>query len=150
MINAFKVVRFQTSFLPLSSSFPSSSASSINSSCRRTISYSSARFQQANTDSIDPDNSSSSNMEQQQQPHKVPQVDDPNEKITGDVMSHSFGEGYSTRSDEEGFGGIYGDNQAFPDKDVVHENHPSHAAYDKTQGSEVSEKEKARNQANVQ
>ncbi|KAI3895600.1 hypothetical protein MKW98_025391 [Papaver atlanticum] len=149
MINAFKVVRFQTSLIPLSSSFPSSSASSINSSCRRTISYSSSRFQQANTESIDPDNSSS-NMEQQQLPHKVPQVDNPNEKITGDVMSHSFGEGYSTRSDEEGFGGIYGDNQAFPDKDVVHENHPSHAAYDKTQGSEVSEKEKARNQANVQ
>lgn len=27
-------------------------------------------------------------------------------------MSHSFGEGYSTRSDEEGFGGIYGGNQS--------------------------------------
>ncbi|MCL7042183.1 hypothetical protein MKW94_014236 [Papaver nudicaule] len=149
MINAFKVVRFQTSFLPLSSSFPSSS---INSSCRRTISCSSVRFEQANTESIQPDNSSSSNMEQQQQPHKVAQVDDkPNEKITGDVMSHSFGEGYSTRSDEEGFGGIYSGNQAFPDKeDVVHENHPNHPAYDKTQGSEVSEVEKGRNQETLQ
>ncbi|KAI3987023.1 hypothetical protein MKX01_039958 [Papaver californicum] len=147
MITAFKVLRFQTSFLPLSSSYPSA----INSSCRRTISYSSVRFQQANTESIGRDNSSSSsNMEQQQQPHKVPQDYNPNEKITGDVMSHSFGEGYSTRSDEEGFGGIYGDNQAFPDKDVIHENHPSHAGYDKTQGSEVSEKEKARNQVTVQ
>ncbi|THU63598.1 hypothetical protein C4D60_Mb01t17500 [Musa balbisiana] len=28
----------------------------------------------------------------------------------GDAMRHSFGEGYSTRSDWEGFGGIYGRN----------------------------------------
>ncbi|OMO56898.1 hypothetical protein CCACVL1_26187 [Corchorus capsularis] len=69
---------------------------------------------------------------------------DPNQK-TGDVMSHSFGEGYATRADEEGFGGIYGDS----DQDKIqldkkiHENHP---AYDKTQGSEVKEKEKARHQ----
>ncbi|XP_045826910.1 uncharacterized protein LOC123918803 isoform X5 [Trifolium pratense] len=47
----------------------------------------------------------------------------------GDVMSHSFGEGYATRSDEEGFGGVYD--------------------YDKTQGSEVKEKEKARHQSNA-
>ena len=43
-------------------------------------------------------------------------------------MSHSFGEGYATRSDEEGFGGIYGGNQSFPkadtDKDAIDENHP--------------------------
>lgn len=32
----------------------------------------------------------------------------------GDVMSNSFGEGYSTRSDEEGFGGIYSGNQSLP------------------------------------
>lgn len=42
-------------------------------------------------------------------------------------MSHSFGEGYATRSDEEGFGGIYGGNQSLShddeDKDV-HGNHP--------------------------
>ncbi|KAF7828846.1 late embryogenesis abundant protein [Senna tora] len=79
---------------------------------------------------------------------KPPQ--NPNEK-TGDVMSHSFGEGYATRSDEEGFGGVYGDNDSSAaskiqtDK-VIHENHP---AYDKTQGSEVKEKEKARHQTNV-
>lgn len=45
-----------------------------------------------------------------------------------DVMSHSFGEGYATRSDEEGFGGIYGGNQFFPNKDDkdkdINENHP--------------------------
>ncbi|CAM0875077.1 unnamed protein product [Alopecurus aequalis] len=60
----------------------------------------------------------------------------------GDVMSHSFGEGYSTRSDEEGFGGVYGQNDPVsnPRTDV----HPNHPEYDKSQGSEVKEKEKAR------
>ncbi|POO02540.1 late embryogenesis abundant protein [Trema orientale] len=74
--------------------------------------------------------------------------ENPNEK-TGDVMSHSFGEGYATRSDEEGFGGIYGGNQSIPkapDDPVIHENHPD---YDKTQGSEVKEKEKARHQTSA-
>jgi hypothetical protein len=28
-----------------------------------------------------------------------------------DAMTDSFGEGYSTRSDEEGFGGVYGQNE---------------------------------------
>lgn len=60
-------------------------------------------------------------------------------------MAHSFGEGYSTRSDEEGFGGIYGRNQAseIKHKDEIHEDHPM---YDKTQGCEVKEKEKGRHQ----
>ena len=41
-------------------------------------------------------------------------------------MSHSFGEGYATRSDEEGFGGTYGGNQTFQkdNNDKVHENPP--------------------------
>ncbi|KAI9089085.1 hypothetical protein K1719_029364 [Acacia pycnantha] len=73
----------------------------------------------------------------------------PNEKH-GDVMSHSFGEGYATRSDEEGFGGIYGGNDESDSKietaKIIHENHPE---YDKTQGSEVKEKEKARHQTNA-
>ncbi|XP_059456071.1 uncharacterized protein LOC132186230 [Corylus avellana] len=80
--------------------------------------------------------------------HKTDKAHNPNEK-TGDVMSHSFGEGYSTRSDEEGFGGIYGGNQSIPKPEQdghVHENHP---AYDKSQGSEVKEKEKARHQTNA-
>ena len=34
-----------------------------------------------------------------------------------DTMSHSFGEGYATRSDEEGFGGVYGGNQSKPEMD---------------------------------
>ncbi|KAF2563446.1 hypothetical protein F2Q70_00019037 [Brassica cretica] len=63
-------------------------------------------------------------------------------------MSHSFGEGYATRSDEEGFGGTYGGNQTFQkdNNDKVHENHPD---YDKTQGSEAKEMQKARNQTDV-
>uniref|UniRef100_A0A1J3EU36 Late embryogenesis abundant protein n=1 Tax=Noccaea caerulescens TaxID=107243 RepID=A0A1J3EU36_NOCCA len=68
--------------------------------------------------------------------------ENPNDK-TGDLMSDSFGEGYSTRSDEEGFGGTYGGNQTFQKDKEVHENHPD---FDKTQGSEAKEKERARNQ----
>ncbi|XP_010444731.1 PREDICTED: uncharacterized protein LOC104727353 [Camelina sativa] len=76
----------------------------------------------------------------QQKMDKKPET--PNEK-TGDVMSHSFGEGYATRSDEEGVGGTYGGKQTLQKDNEVHENHPD---YDKTQGSEAKEKEKARNQ----
>ncbi|KAL0692121.1 hypothetical protein Bca4012_059301 [Brassica carinata] len=59
----------------------------------------------------------------QQKMDKKPE--NPSEK-TGDVMSHSFGEGYATRSDEEGFGGTYGGNQTFQkdNNNEVHENHP--------------------------
>ncbi|KAL6637745.1 hypothetical protein ACP70R_025317 [Stipagrostis hirtigluma subsp. patula] len=64
-------------------------------------------------------------------------------KTTGDVMTHSFGEGYSTRSDEEGFGGVYGGND--PVEHPGTEIHPNHPEYDTSQGSEVKEKEKARN-----
>ncbi|KAI9165077.1 hypothetical protein LWI28_007249 [Acer negundo] len=72
----------------------------------------------------------------------------PKEKIGRDVMSHSFGEGYATRSDDEGFGGTCtGSNQSFPPKagvdKEIDENDP---AYDKTQGSEVKEKETSRHQ----
>uniref|UniRef100_A0A2N9EPH7 Uncharacterized protein n=1 Tax=Fagus sylvatica TaxID=28930 RepID=A0A2N9EPH7_FAGSY len=86
----------------------------------------------------------SSQPESQRNRDEAPKGLNPNQK-TGDVMSHSFGEGYATRSDEEGFGGIYGSNQSLPkpEEDAIHENHP---AYDKTQGSEVKEKEKGRHQ----
>jgi hypothetical protein len=40
-------------------------------------------------------------------------------------MTHSFGEGYATRSDEEGFGGVYGQNDpVFNPGTEVHPNHP--------------------------
>lgn len=42
------------------------------------------------------------------------------------MMSQSFGKGYATRCDEEGFGGTYSGNQFFSTKDqtdqVTHEN----------------------------
>ncbi|KAF8675356.1 hypothetical protein HU200_047720 [Digitaria exilis] len=54
-----------------------------------------------------------------------------------DVMSHSFGEGYATRSEEEGFGGVYG--RPDPEEHGGADDHPE---YDTSQGSEVKEKEK--------
>ncbi|XP_024978740.1 uncharacterized protein LOC112515976 isoform X2 [Cynara cardunculus var. scolymus] len=72
------------------------------------------RFQRASAGSEEPDN-----MEKNQQ------AKEPEKR--GDVMSHSFGEGYATRSDEEGFGGIYGRNQSLSHEDeekVVHGNSP--------------------------
>ncbi|KAL8257197.1 hypothetical protein R6Q59_029238 [Mikania micrantha] len=101
------------------------------------------RFQQATTG-----NEKSRNMEKKQEAKDTGKKGNIN--INEDVMSYSFGEGYATRSDEEGFGGIYRGNQSLcrdDDEDkIVHGNCPE---YDKTQGSEVKEKEKARNQAAV-
>ncbi|XP_074572363.1 uncharacterized protein LOC141828877 [Curcuma longa] len=77
-------------------------------------------------------------MEEEEQKQQQQQKDPAKEHHHGDMMSHSFGEGYSTRSDEEGFGGIYGGNPSTKD------GHP--ADFDESQGSEVKEKEKARNQ----
>ncbi|KAL0378127.1 UNVERIFIED_CONTAM: hypothetical protein Sradi_3118200 [Sesamum radiatum] len=75
------------------------------------------------------------------------QKQDPRSK-TGDTMT-SFGEGYATRSDEEGFGGIYGGNQ-YVVKDADDKNaHANAPEFDQNQGSEVKEKEKARNQSSV-
>ncbi|XAR57896.1 hypothetical protein NMG60_11026186 [Bertholletia excelsa] len=85
---------------------------------------------------------------EQQQKQQPKETSNPNAK-TGDTMSHSFGEGYATRSDEEGFGGIYGGNDSSCDAEnrrkqgKIHEGHPD---YDRSQGSEVAEKEKARHQ----
>ncbi|KAH6816055.1 hypothetical protein C2S51_020875 [Perilla frutescens var. frutescens] len=64
---------------------------------------------------------------------------DPVESKTQDTMS-SLGEGYATRSDDEGFGCIYGSKEKDDDK-IVHE-------LDHDQGSDVKvkEKEKGRNQ----
>lgn len=58
-------------------------------------------------------------------------------------MEESFGTGYSTRSDEEGFGGIYGGNdECNTEMKIIKD--PAH--HDNTQGSDVKEKEKSRNQ----
>lgn len=64
------------------------------------------------------------------------------ESKTVDSMS-SLGEGYATRCDEEGFGGIYGWNQSFSkdgeEKDVHGDAHAQE--FDHNQGSDVKEKE---------
>ncbi|XP_028788425.1 uncharacterized protein LOC114744426 [Neltuma alba] len=126
MFHAIKTVRASPS-----SSFPRSSLA------RQT---SLLRFRQ--TQSVSVSGQPDSGCKMDKPPHN------PDEKH-GDVMSHSFGEGYATRSDEEGFGGIYGGNESdskIETDEFIHENHP---AYDKTQGSEVKEKEKARHQTNA-
>ncbi|KAH6809210.1 hypothetical protein C2S51_026993 [Perilla frutescens var. frutescens] len=62
---------------------------------------------------------------------------DPAESKTQDTMS-SLGEGYATRSDDEGFGCIYGSKEK--DDKIVHE-------LDHDQGSDMKEEEeKGRNQ----
>ncbi|KAL3723847.1 hypothetical protein ACJRO7_035939 [Eucalyptus globulus] len=70
-------------------------------------------------------------------------------KTGPDVMAHSFGEGYATRSDEEGFGGIYEGSKSVNNIQVDRDIHAGHPAYDKAQGSEVKEKEKARHQTSA-
>lgn len=68
--------------------------------------------------------------------------------MKGDTMS-SFGEGYATRSEEEGFGGIYRGNQEQLEKEEeekekdIHKHSPE---FDHQQGSEVKEKETSRHQ----
>nr|GMD00880.1 Submandibular gland secretory Glx-rich protein like [Ipomoea batatas] len=67
----------------------------------------------------------------------------------GDTMS-SFGEGYATRSDEEGFGGIYGGNTQEEEEEhhkIIPGNAPAASEeYGENQGGEVKEKEKGRHQ----
>ncbi|XP_021717844.1 uncharacterized protein LOC110685604 [Chenopodium quinoa] len=64
------------------------------------------------------------------------------------AMEESFGQGYATRSNDEGFGGIYGDNDEFADEAGNAEMKITQdpGFHDSNQGSEVKEKEKARNQ----
>ncbi|XP_023543425.1 uncharacterized protein LOC111803315 [Cucurbita pepo subsp. pepo] len=64
-------------------------------------------------------------------------------KQTEDLMTDSFGHAYASRSEEEGFGGIYRSVES-TDEGAENEKKPE---YDKSQGSEVKEKEKARHQA---
>ncbi|XVE82630.1 hypothetical protein DITRI_Ditri16bG0021600 [Diplodiscus trichospermus] len=90
---------------------------------------------------------SSSSREKPENPENMDQKEENPKEKSGDVMSHSFGEGYATRSEEEGFGGIYGrDDESITDTKSNKKIHEDHPAYDKSQGSEVKEKEKARHQ----
>ncbi|KAK6150901.1 hypothetical protein DH2020_015833 [Rehmannia glutinosa] len=94
------------------------------------------RFAQAVSGPKQPD--SSDDMESKQGPQSK----------TRDTMS-SFGEGYATRSDEEGFGGTYGGNQYLRKDNEEINVHGKEPEFDQSQGSEVKEKEKARNQHKV-
>ncbi|KAL1815495.1 hypothetical protein ACET3Z_018069 [Daucus carota] len=82
----------------------------------------------------------------QAKPDKMDQADQPKTKSEhGDaVMKESFGDAYSTRSNDEGFGGIYGGNEE-EGGHKVHGVSAEEKEYEKTQGSHVEEKEKARN-----
>ncbi|KAI3451707.1 hypothetical protein Pfo_008372 [Paulownia fortunei] len=94
------------------------------------------RFAQAAAGPKQPDSSDKMDPKQDPKPE------------TGDSMS-SLGEGYATRSDEEGFGGIYVGNQSVcrdNEEKNVHGNAPE---FDHNQGSEVKEKERARHQSKV-
>ncbi|KAL4582601.1 hypothetical protein LXL04_007156 [Taraxacum kok-saghyz] len=91
------------------------------------------RFQQAHAGAEEPD-------------HMEKKEEAPEAQKKGDVMSHSFGEGYATRSDDEGFGGIYGGTQSLSHDNEDKVVHGNDTDYDKTQGSEVKEKEKSRHQ----
>ncbi|TMW99487.1 hypothetical protein EJD97_002468 [Solanum chilense] len=90
------------------------------------------RFRQFVTSAGQPDNNN--NMDQT---NNKPQQDK-----AADTMSSSYGDAYATRSDEEGFGGIYGGNKE-DEENIEHGKAPE---YETKQGSEVKEKEKARNQ----
>ncbi|GAA0166507.1 hypothetical protein Leryth_018258 [Lithospermum erythrorhizon] len=71
------------------------------------------------------------------QPEKA-SIDPKSSSKTTDTMS-SFGEGYASRSDEEGFGGVYGEK--IDDGKTT--------GHDGSQGSVVKEKETSRNQKPV-
>ncbi|KAH7673671.1 hypothetical protein IHE45_08G022400 [Dioscorea alata] len=91
---------------------------------------------QVKSNSKDQDQDQHMEPKNQQQPYR-------------DVMYDSFGDAYGTRSDEEGFGGVYGRNQELSKENEPKPKHGENHEYDTSQGSEVKEKEKARHQPNV-
>lgn len=94
--------------------------------------------------------SSKAKPDDQEREGSMAQNEKPTPKTTStvDPMSNSFGEGYATRSEEEGFGGVYGGNQRLRPEECDKENvvrEKNHSDDYRTQGSEVKEKEKGRN-----
>lgn len=128
--------QFQTS----SFSVPSSPLLSTTSSRVSKGAVSSVRFVQL-TGNSDPKQPASTKFDKMADKT----ITNPNEKPLN-VMEEAFGEGYATRSDEEGFGGIYGGNdETNAEQNIIHD--PLH--HDSSQGSHVEEKEKARNQTDA-
>ncbi|KAI0516663.1 hypothetical protein KFK09_009340 [Dendrobium nobile] len=81
----------------------------------------------------------SKEMEKGQEQQKPPAT-------KGDIMSDSFGHEYATRSEEEGFGGIYGSDQTLKtngdDEDTI--NPFTSDQQNEGQGSEMKKEKKAR------
>ncbi|KAM3296023.1 hypothetical protein ACQJBY_038382 [Aegilops geniculata] len=76
-------------------------------------------------------------------PGMEPPRDDMN-NTKEDVMSHPFGVAYSTRSDEEGFGGVYARDDDRPASSrPTADAHPNHPPHD--HGTSQVKEEKARN-----
>uniref|UniRef100_A0A251S504 Uncharacterized protein n=1 Tax=Helianthus annuus TaxID=4232 RepID=A0A251S504_HELAN len=70
---------------------------------------------------------------------KIQHTQEPTQKDR-DVITNSLEDGYSTRSDEEGFGGSFTGNDSLSSREqdkIVHANSPE---YDKTSGGESAEK----------
>lgn len=59
-----------------------------------------------------------------------------------DILLESFGVGYASRCEDEGFGGVYGAKTE--QAQLIHDDQP---ANDKSPGSEVKEKEKEKEKA---
>ncbi|CAL2273839.1 unnamed protein product [Prunus armeniaca] len=124
MINAFKTFRTQSPALTFSAPLPPPLGLGRKASW--------VRFKQTTT--LRSSESDSEHNMDKPEPN-------PTEK-TRDSLSHSFGEGYATRCDDDGFGVVYGGIRSVTNTEED-ENHP---AVDKSQGSEVQEKEEARHQ----
>ncbi|KAH0464589.1 hypothetical protein IEQ34_007375 [Dendrobium chrysotoxum] len=77
----------------------------------------------------------SKEMEKGQEQQKPPAT-------KGDIMSDSFGHEYATRSEEEGFGGIYGSDQTLKTNGDDEDNNPITLEQNEGQGSEILKKEK--------
>ncbi|PKU64147.1 uncharacterized protein LOC110112505 [Dendrobium catenatum] len=80
----------------------------------------------------------SKEMEKGQEQQKPPAT-------KGDIMSDSFGHEYATRSEEEGFGGIYGSDQTLKTNGDDEDNNPfTSDQQNEGQGSEMKKEKKAR------
>ncbi|KAK9948624.1 hypothetical protein M0R45_004191 [Rubus argutus] len=132
MINAIRSIRTQSPALTIKPSLHPASNYLARKASR-------VGFRQASTTTQPTEPDSEPDMGDKPQ-------DNPRKK-SGDSMSHSFGEGYATRCDDDGFGVIYGRYESATEveqEQLTQENHPN----DNTQGSEVKEKETARHQTN--
>ncbi|CAA0833851.1 Unknown protein [Striga hermonthica] len=112
MINALRSTRRQQHYIPVfsCSNLPNHTITRKPSGLR----FASSGSEPNRTDSSD-------EMDQEKSPAKeMDQKKSPEKSNIRDTMS-SMGEGYATRSDEEGFGGIYGGNQ-YLGKDDEEEN----------------------------